>query len=141
MGVEPGCLIAFKILYRGKGVYILSIISTLLLYYSVFIKHPKILDTLTIISALNVATAILSDSDSHNTVFYALRISGAKPSTVMAYVITASLTTSFIGLIPVVAKAELIKSLIALSINFTAATLILYPTYLRIKKRLTSAVA
>ncbi|MEM1983548.1 MAG: hypothetical protein QXZ10_02445 [Sulfolobales archaeon] len=140
MGNEPGCSIALKILSRGKGVYILVIISSLLLYYSIYVKHPQISDLLIFIGLLNISTALLSDSDSHNTIFYVLRISGAKPSTVRAYIITASLVTSLIGLIPIAIKAELIKVLAALFVDALIATLILYMMYLRIKRHLTSII-
>ncbi|MEM0361005.1 MAG: hypothetical protein QXT01_02610 [Sulfolobales archaeon] len=134
MEVSPGTLIAVKILIRGKGVYILLIVSLLLLYYSVFVKHHQITYLLILVSMLNVLTAILSDSDNHKALFYALRISGAKPSAIMTYILTVSVLITLIGLIPIVIKADIVKTLATLVVNTLASALILYYIFLKIKK-------
>lgn len=83
---------------------------------------------------LNVLTAILSDSDNHKALFYALRISGAKPSVIMTYILTVSVLITLIGLIPIVIKADIVKTLATLVVNILASALILYYIFLKIKK-------
>lgn len=141
MEVSPGTLIAVKVLVRGRGVYILTTVSLLLLYYSVFVKHPQITYLLILVSMLNVLTAILSDSDSHKALFYTLRISGAVPSIIIAYILTVSVLATLISLTPILIKADIIKTLTTLVVNTIVSTLILYYMFLEVKKHAALEVA
>lgn len=134
MEVSPGTLIAVKVLIRGRGVYILAVVSLLLLYYSLFVKYPQITYLLILVSMLNVLTAILSDSDSHKALFYTLRISGARPSTIIAYILTVSMLATLISLTPILMKADIIKTLTTLVVNTLVSALMLYYMFLKIKK-------
>ncbi len=138
MGLSPGCLVAVKVMIRGRGIYISSTVSLLLLYYSVFVKNPQVMDLLILMSVLNVLTAVLSDSDGHNTLFYTLRISGAKPSTVTAYIVTVSVLVSLISSVPVAVGGDFFKELLVLTVDVSSSVALLHLTHLRIKKHLTS---
>ncbi len=141
MDIGQGYLIAIKILVRGRGLYIQLVVSTLLLYYTIFVKHPQIVYLLILVGMLNVLTALLSDIGSHSALFYVLRICGAKPPTITTYVLTIAVLAALIGLVPVIALADFIKVVTALTINIIASTSLLYYVFLTVKKNLVLSIA
>jgi hypothetical protein len=127
-------LIAIKILSRGKGIYIIITTSSLLLYYPIFMKNPRITYLLVVISVLNALVAILADIDTHKSLFYAFRICGATPSTLMAYIITTSSVVTLISLIPIITCINVFGVFTSLLMNISVTMSLLYMSYIKVKK-------
>jgi hypothetical protein len=127
-------LTAIKILSRGKGIYIIITTSSLLLYYPIFVKNPRITYLLVVISVLNALVAVLADIDTHKSLFYVFRICGATPSTLMTYIITTSSVITLISLIPITTCIDVFGMLTSLLMNISVTMSLLYMSYIKVRK-------
>lgn len=138
MGFEAGAAVALKIVTRGRGAYIALSVASLLTYYAVFIKHPHTPLLLMAACVLTTLTAVVTDLTTHTSVFYVFRISGALPSTVVAYILTVSLTLSLASIAPQVVVGDVLKAVLTYVMGFSSATLLLNTMYGRVRGSLTA---